>query len=93
VISEHQSLEDLLAASIVREMADNEQMIARLAEKIIEKVNSGPAWFNMKDAAAHIGMDYSKFTKHVRAGELPSHVIHGCVRIYRLELDEWCKGL
>lgn len=76
------SLEEMLA----------ERNAERIAEKVVEKLASFEVptkWLTMKEAAAHVDIDYSSFSKAVRFGQIPSHVLLGRVRINQAELDEW----
>jgi excisionase family DNA binding protein len=77
-------LEELLA----------ERNAERIAEKIAEKLAASEPqaslrWLTMKEAAAHVDIDYSSFSKAVRLGQIPSHLLLGRVRINQAELDEW----
>jgi hypothetical protein len=67
-----------------------ERIASQVANKVLEQIQipKDIKWLTMKEAAAHIQMDYNKFTRHVRKGEIPSHNILGCIRINQKELDE-----
>lgn len=48
-------------------------------------------WLTMKEAAAHIGVSYERFTKAVKSGEIPVSKVPGFKRRYivsKSRLDE-----
>ena len=75
-------------ASRGEEKSQEERIAALVVERLEARLRPSE-WMKMKEAAAHVNLDYWKFARLVRSGEIPSHKLDGSIRINRAELDEW----
>jgi excisionase family DNA binding protein len=50
-----------------------------------------PEWLSLKDVQQLLGIGRTKAYELVTTGELPAVRIGRCIRVNRMELDEWLR--